>query len=79
MPSTVPDSQPAPSSRTESDLYVAGTGRHRGRQADGELWTPGADSTGHGRHRRTTIAVGAWPTPATDQPDSDPVRQLIWS
>ncbi|MEV8092250.1 hypothetical protein [Streptomyces nigra] len=78
MPSTVPDSQPAPS-RTESDLDVAGTGRHRGRRADGELWTLGADTTGHGRHRRTTIVVGAWPTPAPDQPDSEPVRHLVRS
>ncbi|CAM5275760.1 MULTISPECIES: hypothetical protein [Streptomyces] len=78
MPSTMPDSQPDPS-WSEGDLYVAGTGRHRGRRADGELWTLGSDTTGHGRHRRTTIVVEAWPAPASDQPDSEPARQLVRS
>ncbi|MFB8754466.1 hypothetical protein [Streptomyces nigra] len=78
MSSTAPDSQPAPS-WTESDPYAAGTGRHRGRRADGELWTLGADTTGHGRHRRTTIVGATWPAPASDQADSEPVRELAWS
>ncbi|MFJ4467581.1 hypothetical protein ACIP2X_08875 [Streptomyces sp. NPDC089424] len=77
MSSTAPDSQPG-HSRTASDLDVAGTGRHRGRQADGEVWTLGADTTGRGRHRRTTLVVAAWPAPP-GHPDKEPVRQLVSS
>ncbi|MGW6961806.1 hypothetical protein [Streptomyces chartreusis] len=78
MSSTVPDSQPD-HSRSDSDHFVAGTGRHRGRRADGELWTLGADTAGHGRHRRTTLVVAAWPAPASGHPDNEPVRQPVWS
>ncbi len=61
-------------SRSESALNGAGTGRHRGRRADGDWWVPGAEAVGHGRHRRTTHVVR--PAPA-DNLDGEPARQPL--
>ncbi|MZE70920.1 hypothetical protein [Streptomyces sp. SID5789] len=56
MPTTLTEAQPH-LRRTERPTSVpetAGTGRHRGRRAEGDMWAAGGESVGHGRHRRTT-------------------------
>jgi hypothetical protein len=51
-----------------SVLETAGTGRHRGRRAEGDMWTTGSETVGHGRHRRTTCVMAARPVTASDDP-----------
>ncbi|MBQ0888729.1 hypothetical protein KBZ94_28090 [Streptomyces sp. RM72] len=70
MPTTLTDIQPQ-HSRTDRPLgalETAGTGRHRGRRAEGDVWTAGSETVGHGRHRRSTCVMAPGPVTASDDP-----------
>ncbi|ANJ12064.1 hypothetical protein GCM10010220_67140 [Streptomyces parvulus] len=70
MPTTLTEAQPH-FRRTDGSTSVpetAGTGRHRGRCAEGDLWAAGGESVGHGRHRRTAGLMAPRPVIVSDAP-----------
>ncbi|MFI8209406.1 hypothetical protein [Streptomyces werraensis] len=77
MSSTLTDIQPDQSGST-SALETAGTGRHRGRRAAGDIWATGSESIGHGRHRRTTGVMAARPAATPGTPSGgEPAGPLV--
>lgn len=79
MSSTLTDIQPDQSGTT-SALETAGTGRHRGRRAAGDIWATGSETVSHGRHRRMTSVMAARPAATSAIPTVDePAGQLVRS
>ncbi|MEU4011459.1 hypothetical protein [Streptomyces pseudogriseolus] len=77
MSSTLTDIQPDQFGSTNA-FETAGTGRHRGRRAAGDMWATGSETVGHGRHRRTTSVMSARPAAIPGIPSvGEPAGQLL--